>query len=408
MKRTIIALILTAMMTACGQTGSPVSERRSVPLAKSSPVPVTESTESAESAEPAAQGADKPVKAVWLSYIDLAPLLTGTENEFTAGFEEVCRNCKELGLNTLYVHVRPFGDALYRSKLFPPSEYVPKDDDGNILFDPLKIMTETAHSYELSVHAWINPLRLQSEDSLSSYSDCYQTVKWYESGEGQVNFVEGDAHLWLDPSHSEVRKLIAEGASEICGNYDVDGIHYDDYFYPTTDADFDAECFSVQDSYSDLAQYRLDCVSQMCAEIYSAVKSVDENIEVGISPQGNIENNYQFLYADVERWLTEDGYCDCMIPQIYYGYDNTVKPYLDTLNTWREIDKDKKLVIGLAVYKIGSEDEFTDTAGIISRQAEDALNVGCQGYALYNYISLFEDSDRMSEERSCILSDSVV
>ena len=142
--------------------------------------------------------------------------------------------------------------------------------------------------------------------------------------------------------------------------------------------------------------------------IYSAVKAVDEDIEVGISPQGNIENNYQYLYADVERWLTEDGYCDCMIPQIYYGYDNTVKPYLETLNTWRAIDKDKKLVIGLAVYKIGSEDEFTDNAGIICRQAEDALTADCQGYALYNYISLFEDSDRMSEERSCILSDSVV
>ncbi len=402
MKRTIIVLILTAMMTACGQTESPVSERRSVPLAGSSPVPFAENT------KPVQQEADEPVKAVWLSYIDLAPLLSGTENDFTAGFDEVCRNCKELGLNTLYVHVRPFGDALYRSELFPPSEYVPRDSEGNILFDPLEIMTETAHSYELSVHAWINPLRLQSEDTLSSYPDSYQTVQWYEEGEGQVNFVEGDSHLWLDPSHSEVRKLIADGASEICKNYDVDGIHYDDYFYPTTDADFDVECFSVQDSYSDLTQYRLDCVSEMCAEIYSSVKAVDEDIEVGISPQGNIENNYQYLYADVERWLTEDGYCDCMIPQIYYGYDNTVKPYLETLNTWRAINKEKKLVIGLAVYKIGSEDEFTDNAGIICRQAEDALNVGCQGYALYNYISLFEDSDRMSEERSCILSDSVV
>ena len=402
MKRTMIALILTAMMTACGQTGTPVTVRRSVPLAKNSPVPVTEST------EPLPGETDEPVKAVWLSYIDLAPLLTGTEADFRENFDEVCRSCKDLGLNTLYVHVRPFGDAFYRSDLFPPSEYVPKGDDGDILFDPLEIMTGTAHSYELSVHAWINPLRLQQEDTLSTYSDAYQTVQWYEAGEGQVNSVEGDSHLWLDPSHSEVRKLIADGAAEICERYDVDGIHYDDYFYPTTDADFDAECFAAQDSCSDLTQYRLDRVSEMCAEIYSAVKAVDESVEVGISPQGNIENNYQYLYADVERWLTEDGFCDCMIPQIYYGYDNTVKPYLDTLDTWRSIDKDKKLVIGLAAYKIGTEDEFTDTVGILSEQASDALEAGCQGYAFYNYISLFAQSDRMSEERSCILSDSVV
>ena len=355
------------MLSSCGQASAALENKRSVPLARSSPVPVETVTR---------EEADETMRAVWISYIDLASILTGDEADFRSGFLAMCENCKRMGLNTLFVHVRAFGDA----------------------FDPLEIMTDTAHSCGLELHAWINPLRLQTGEELEALSRDYKTARWYADGSGRVDAAEGDSHLWLDPSHEDVRSLIAEGAAEICKAYDVDGIHYDDYFYPTTDEAFDAESFGLQGEYSSLTEYRLDCVSRMCAKIYEAVKAVDEDIKVGISPQGNIENNYNYLFADVKRWLCEDGYCDYLVPQIYYGYENSVKPYLETLREWREIDKDKPLIIGLAAYKVGTEDDFSYDTGILSKQAEDALDNGCQGYALYNYISLFDGSQRMGDE----------
>ena len=389
MKRFICVLASALMLSSCGQASAALENKRSVPLARSSPVPVETVTR---------EEAYETMRAVWISYIDLASILTGDEADFRSGFLVMCENCKRTGLNTLFVHVRAFGDAFYRSELFPPSYLVPKDQNGDILFDPLEIMTDTAHSCGLELHAWINPLRLQTGEELKALSRDYKTARWYADGSGRVDAAEGGSHLWLDPSHEDVRCLIAEGAAEICKAYDVDGIHYDDYFYPTTDEAFDAESFALQEEYSSLDEYRLDCVSEMCADIYEAVKAVDKDIKVGISPQGNIENNYNYLFADVKRWLCEDGYCDYLVPQIYYGYENSVKPYLETLREWREIDKDKPLIIGLAAYKVGTEDDFSYDTGILSKQAEDALDNGCQGYALYNYISLFDGSQRMGDE----------
>ena len=339
------------------------------------------------------------VKGIWLSYIDLAPMLScENADDLAAVFGEACRNISELGCNTVYVHVRPFGDAAYTSSLYPPSSYVGGD------YDPLEVMCDTAHEYGLSVHAWINPLRLQSADVLSQYDD-YATAEWFKSADERVRYVEGDEHLWLDPAFPEVRDLVAEGAAEIAENYDIDGIHYDDYFYPTTEPEFDAQCYSEYGGGKSLSEWRTENITKMCREIYSSVKAVDERIEVSISPQGNIENNKDKLYADVESWCSSDGHCDRIIPQIYFGYENPVKPFISTLKEWQDIRTDEKvrLTIGLAHYKIGNEDEFTDNTGIIASQIEDCK--ACQGISLYSYGSLFgenKDESRIIYERELI------
>ncbi|SFB77872.1 glycoside hydrolase family 10 protein [Ruminococcus albus] len=338
-------------------------------------------------------------KGIWLSYIDLAPMLSADNaDDFRGEFDTACSNIAELGCNTIYVQVRPFGDAIYDSTLFPPSEYL------SGAYDPLEIMCGTAHEHELSIHAWINPLRLQTADKLTEFSG-FTTADWFIDGDDRVSYVGEDYHLWLDPAYPEVRDLIAEGAYEIAENYDVDGIHYDDYFYPTTDSDYDAKCFAEMGGDSSLDEWRRDNISEMCCGIYDSVKSVDRRIEVSISPQGNIENNIFKLYADVEKWCSEEGYCDRIIPQIYFGFENTVKPFISTLNEWQEICRsgEVNLDIGLAVYKVGTEEEFTESVGIIARQIEDCKD--CQGISLYAYSSLFgenSEDERIVNEREAI------
>lgn len=340
-------------------------------------------------------------KGIWLSYIDLEPMLTGkTEEAFEASFRTACENISSVGCNTVYVQVRPFGDALYSSELYPASKYITGNVGQAGAFDPLKIMCDIAHEYKLSLHGWINPLRCENEENFSCIDSRYKIKQWYENSdsEDKIKQVEGDTHLWLDPAYEEVRKLIADGAREIAENYDVDGIHYDDYFYPTTDKDFDSSCYKEKSGGRSLEEWRRENISEMVREIYSAVKSVDESIQVGISPQGNIENNYNNMYADVSLWGSEEGYADYIEPQIYFGYENPVKPFLQTVKDWQGIVTNDKirLVIGLGAYKIFNEEEFSENEGIIADQISDSLTA-CGGVGLYAYNSIFTPEDDYSE-----------
>ena len=118
-----------------------------------------------------------------------------------------------------------------------------------------------------------------------------------------------------------------------------------------------------------------------------------------------MENNYYKLYADVEKWINEEGYCDRIIPQIYFGYENAVKPFISTLDEWQKMCSKGSVVldIGLAVYKIAQEVEFTDNTGIIARQINDCKE--CQGVSLYTYGSLFgvdREVERIKDEREAI------
>ncbi len=392
-KKTAVLILCAVLMCGCNSEEKDESKSDRLSYMKSgSVIPVQSETQQDNGYVPLNYEIQK---GMWLSYIDLAPMLeVSSEEEFRDNFTEACENIVSVGCNTVYVHVRPFGDALYYSELFPASAYLPLAN-GKPLFDPLEVICEISHDFELSVHAWINPLRCQSESCFEDLDNYYQTKEWYDENSDKIQSVENSGNLWLNPAYPEVRQLIAEGAEEIAENYEIDGIHYDDYFYPTTETSFDEECYVQMAQGQSLSNWRLDNISEMCREIYSAVKSVDERIEVGISPQGNIENNYDFMYADIRKWCEDTGYCDYILPQIYFGFNNSVKPFEQTLRDWSDIASqgEVRLIIGLAVYKIGEESEFTDNQGIIARQAEMAL-CECQGVALYAYNNMFEvDSD---------------
>lgn len=384
------ALLCGVILCSCTQISDEIKMDKHKMLNNISVVPVNEktdkTTEHTEKYEPVNYDDQK---AIWFSYIDVAPLISGkNENEFKSNFEQVCKNIRSVGCNTIYIHVRPFGDALYNSELFQKSRYLSEKQN----YDPLKIMIEIGHKYDLSVHGWINPLRCETEDRIKNISEDYQIKKWYDeiSENDIICGVENDEHLWLNPAYEEVRSFIAEGVKEIVENYNVDGIHLDDYFYPTTDEKFDKQCYAENRTGDSIEKWRMNNISKMVSEIYKAVKSVNENILVGISPQGNIENNYQYMYADVKKWGSENGYCDYIVPQVYFGYNNNLKPFKETISDWNKIADNENihLIIGLGIYKIMQEDEFNNTVGIIAQQINDSFEIS-DGVALYTYSNLF-------------------
>ncbi|WP_124099152.1 family 10 glycosylhydrolase [Ruminococcus sp. Marseille-P6503] len=342
-------------------------------------------------------------KSVWISYIDLAPMITGkAEDEFKNAFSQACANIKELGCNTVYVHVRSFGDAYYRSEYYPWSKgitgYAGQEPD----YDPLEIMVDCAHQNGLSFHAWINPLRCETEENLSKL-DSGILSEWYNDPGKYSEYlvkVKDDERYWLNPAEEDVRELICSGAEELCRNYKIDGIHMDDYFYPTTEEYFDSETYVEAGASISLSDWRLDNCSKLVGEIYDTVKSVNKDILFGISPQGNIENNYSYMYADIKRWCSEEGYIDYIVPQIYFGYDNQIKPFEETAEEWSEIARqgNTKLVIGLAPYKIAEDEEFSENTGIISSQIKTSQGLdNYGGVALYNYINIFCPEESLSQ-----------
>lgn len=364
----------------------------------------------AKAAEPAYYGTNsytainfREQKGFWITYLEYGSILKNkSESSFRKSIGKYFDNISDLGFNTVYVQVRAFGDAYYDSDLYPSGEQFNGTIGTSNRFDALQVMIDCAHERGMSIHAWVNPMRLMYTSQLEAIDDSYTIKKWYNSDKYNGTYIVKSGDRWyLNPAYSEVTDLIASGITEIAANYDVDGIQIDDYFYPTTDSSFDKKAYSASGTDLSLSDWRIANVNRMVKKLYKAAHNANSSIVFGISPQGSVDNNYNQLYADVKTWCKTSGYCDYILPQVYFGFDNASLPYGDVISLWSGMVKtsDVKLVIGLAAYKIGTEDTYAGKSGknewlnnsdIISRQmklAEALSNYG--GVAIYRYDSLF-------------------
>ena len=322
----------------------------------------------------------------WLPYVKFPEVMQGkSEEEFRKAIGEFMEDAAADNVNTIYFHVHPMGDAYYSSDIYPKGIYL----DGN--YDALSVVLDEAHKRNISVHGWINPFRLQTDEDMSTLPDDFIIKKWIGESKPYVKNVNG--RWYLDPAYPETVELLENTVREILDNYCVDGIHIDDYFYPTTDAEFDIEAFAESGS-SDISEWRTENVDRFVKALYDTVKAKDERLVFGISPQGNINVDYNTQYADVRRWGGEKGWCDYIVPQIYFGFNNENCPFLLTLDEWVELvgNSGVSLIIGLAEYKLGREDKWAGAAAelewindpdIIKKQIDAVKSSRADGYALY-------------------------
>ena len=295
------------------------------------------------------------VKAMWLSQFDLSGVYTSgssqrAEGSFRTLMTTILDNCVNLGMNTIIVQVRPNGDSMYPSEYYTMSKYVVGSYGKNATYDPFKIIIELAHARNLSVQAWINPLRLMSTSDITKVSSSYKVGEWYQSSSYNGTYVvQYSSYYYLNPAYEEVRNLIIDGAKEICELYDVDGVHMDDYFYPTTDSSFDSNAYNSYTGSLSLANWRRDNLNKLVSGIYSAVKSVDEDIVFGISPAGNMSNVYNSQYADVYTWCSTAGYIDYMCPQVYFGMLHSSQGFPTCSTGWSDIIKHSSVTLYVGV-----------------------------------------------------------
>ena len=337
---------------------------------------------------------------VWITYSELGDF---AEEGFENSFEEAVKKCKELGVNNLFVHVRPFCDALYKSDIFPKSKYL-GDYDG----DALEFMINTVHKYNLKIHAWINPYRVSVlSNDINTLPDNSPAKIWLkdENTENDTNVSITDSGIYLNPAASDVRKLILSGVREIIENYAVDGVHLDDYFYPTTAASFDELLYNQYKETTsnplDLPDWRRQNVNAMVHTLYCAIKAFNKNIQFGISPAADIDRCYNELYADIEGWA-HGGYVDYIMPQLYFGFEYPLEKFnfQNLLLRWLAIleDTSADCYIGLANYKIGTsaepdKAEWNEYDDIIARQITMLRHNKADGFVFFSYGSLFSESE---------------
>ncbi len=410
----ILSVLMLLSLAACSRTPQPSQQdqeerylvRQEVQTVYGVESPAVEDEQvfqMAAATDPAAQqvsaSSSQEMRAVWFSYLTLEPMIKGrTQAQFSQSMAVAFQNVAQLGCDTVFVQVRPFGDAFYHSQYFPWSSYLTGEEGKNPGYDPLEILCSLADEYGLRIEAWLNPYRVRAAYATTPMSAQNPAQKWLDAGTGDV--LTWNQGVYYNPASASAQELIVNGVREIVQNYDVDGIHFDDYFYPTTDPSFDAVSYQASGTNLSQADWRRENVNQLVRRVYAAIKELDPDCVFGISPQGNNRINYEEQYADTALWLSNPGYVDYICPQIYYGYQNSTCPYAETVAEWDEMIQTEgiRLYVGLAAYKLGQEDtwagegkrEWIGTTNLLARMVQTARSAQHYGgVALYPYESLF-------------------
>lgn len=329
---------------------------------------------------------ERRMKGVWVSTvynIDYPKNPTTNTEWLMNEADEILNDCEELGFNTIFLQVHPTGDALYNSGIFPYSRWLTGSEgtapDGDI--DILEYWIYCAHERGMELHAWINPYRITignaSFDSLSPLNPAKQHPEYT---------IEYKGNYYYNPALPEVRQLITDCATEIADNYDIDGIHMDDYFYPGDIDDYD-DYMTYNTGNMSLEDWRRSNCDALVEQMSSELRK--RNVTFGISPRGiwanksadprgsdtNGSGSYDHLYADSLKWAQEE-IIDYIAPQIYWEIGNSAADYKTLLEWWSDAvaGTNTKLYIGMADYKAADAKKGSVWEGGAPLLDEFALN----------------------------------
>lgn len=336
---------------------------------------------------------DYRIRAIYISYLEYLSNFNGNSKKINqAKINKMIDNIQSNNLNHIFLHVSPFSDSIYESKLFPYSYTLTGTEGKNPGFDYLEYFIKLAHAKHIKIHAWINPYRISFNKDVNSLNDKNPAKKLVNTSSVMID----KTGIYYNPASEIVKNLIVRQVEEIIDKYDVDGIHFDDYFYSQQNVDIvEYTNYKNNGGESTIEEFRLQNTNDLIKRVYKIVKEKSKDIMFSISPDGNINNNYLYHFADVKTWLKSDEYIDIIMPQIYYGFNNQYAPFKKVLNNWLELRTNKNIDIVpvLASYKVGEQDkeagfginEWIDDKNVINKQIELINNYNTRGYALFRY-----------------------
>ncbi len=329
------------------------------------------------------------VRGAWVSYIELADILQrcATPSEAQKALDTMMQQLQECRINTVFFHVRSHSDAYYRSAVFQPATAARAlIADG---FDPLAYAVDAAHRRGIALHAWVNPYRVGKQAA-------YLVT-------GVPTLTDANGAKYYVPTSSKAQALILDGVREILMNYDVDGIQYDDYFYPEDllseqtvygfeSADYEA--YQQAGGRLSVGDWRRAGVDALIAGTHTLTAAHD--VVFGVSPAIDADKTYRSLYADCRKWLAQPGYVDYLCPQIYTGFEHSSSPFDAKVDEWSNYERDDtvSLYFGLALYKIGlyndayagqGKNEWKNNDDVMARSVQYLYKKHADGICFYSY-----------------------
>ena len=279
------------------------------------------------------------------------------------------------GMNAVVVQVRPATDALYPSVFEPWSQWLTGTQGKPPVpyYDPLSFMITETHKRGMEFHAWLNPYRAVFKIGVSSISPIHLTNLYPEW------FLDYGDKRYFDPGNKNAQAYVRDVVKDIVSRYDVDAIHFDDYFYPYRIAgkEFpDSVSYKKYNNGLGRDAWRRSNVDSIIVMLNRTIKSVNKKCQFGISPFGVWRNadkdpdgsatkagqtNYDDLYADILLWLKSD-WIDYVAPQLYWEFGHKAAPYEVLIDWWSKHTYGKNCYIGLGIYRAGSNEAWKDSS----------------------------------------------
>lgn len=292
---------------------------------------------------------------------------------------------KELNINTVIFQVKPMGDAFYDSPYEPWSVSITGERGKDPGYDVLQFLIEEAHKRGMEFHAWMNPYRIATRAGNSTpYPPLHTSVKpeWVVSHEKIQIY---------NPALPEVRQRLADIVKDLITKYNVDGIHFDDYFYPdpssagvmVSDA---ADYQEYGGAYNSIEDFRRANVDLAIKGVHEVIVANKPEVVFAISPAASPQYNLNTLFADVAKWCRE-GWLDIVMPQLYHEVGNPYNDFQERLSWWTQYSYTAAPMIGHGFYKFGdgtSPAAFQSTAELQRQFDMTRRNQKVMGNAMYS------------------------
>jgi uncharacterized lipoprotein YddW (UPF0748 family) len=329
-------------------------------------------------------------RGVWIATVNNLdwPMKAGASSEKQQQeLLSILDTLERLNFNAVIFQIRPAADAFYHSNSEPWSVYLTGEQDRapEKDWDPLTFMATECHKRGIELHAWMNPFRISQKlsDKLSKSSVAVKHPDWVVTYSGRQ---------YLDPGIPAVRDYLTTVVEEVVKNYDIDAIHFDDYFYPYPVANLpfpdslSFKNFGSRYKPEEIENWRRANVDSIIFTLSKAIKKIKPMVRFGISPFGVWRNydlditgsvtkagttNFDHLFADVINWQ-KMGWIDYLMPQIYWEIDHPSVDYITLANWWNEKAFGRHVYIGHALYKL---EEENSNAWKSEREMPEQINI---------------------------------
>jgi uncharacterized lipoprotein YddW (UPF0748 family) len=350
----------------------------------------------------------KEFRAMWVSNvvnIDM-PIVFPIEI-YQSKIIEMLKTAQSYNLTAIMFQVRTNNDAFYESKLNPYSRYFTGKEGQKPPFDVLKWIIEETKKHNIEFHAWCNPYRVSMNGNLSidAYFETCDDLNFAKKNPNHI-LLDAKGQIILNPAHEAVKTHIINSMVELAQNYDIDGIHFDDYFYPYAGLDEtknDQQDYEKEkETHQSIGDFRRFHVSDMIEKLNSKLKTIKPNLRFGLSPFGIYKNkgndpmgsntsikcsqSYDNQYADAYQWV-KAGYIDYIVPQIYWEFGHPIAPFADICDWWVDVCKDSNvdLYIGHGAYRLGNEGEFENPNEITNQVIYASQYQSVKGHVFFTY-----------------------